>query len=328
MRRQILCLVFIVFSAGPAFSASSITFYRDGALFRQEAGAVRGAIDIPLATGLLEQTLTIVPAPGTSIIAVETHKTGPGSGSDNEVEALTEQRRRLGDRLQALETREAIFTSAAKTQSGKAPRKTKTNPDPMQAIRQGTDFAIAQLEAVYTSRRKTMQEIQKIDSRLATAGKGSRSAENSVRITVTPPRGTVTLRYATSERGWQPQYNLYLPGDGTVKVQYSARITESGRGYQVRVSPGSLAESGSAETFPVQGGSAVLATYRLPLTEERSVEGIFNSFSGKISNSTVQYLPPGEAGLFRRGSYIGRFRFEGLSSGKSGFISLGNSSVR
>ncbi len=323
MRCQILCLGLIVFSAVPVFAANTITFYRDGTLLRQEAGAVKGAIDIPLAADLLEHTLTIVPTPGTTILGVETHKTGSGSSGANEIETLTEQRRRLGDRLQALETREAIFTSAAKTQSGKAPRKTKANPDPMQAIRQGTDFAIAQLEAVYTSRRKTMQEIQKIDARLATARKNGRSTENSLRITVTPPRGTVTLRYATSERGWQPRYNLHVTGDGTVKVQLSARITGSGRGYQVQVSLGSLTESGSAVTFPAQAGSAVLATYRLPITEERSLEGIFNSFSGKISNSSTQYFPPGDSGLFRDGSYIGRFRFEGLSSGRSGVISLG-----
>ena len=71
--------------------------------------------------------------------------------------------------LQALATREEIFKSAAKSQGGKAPRKSKANPDPMQAIRQGTEFAIAQLEAVYTSRRRTEQEIRRIDSRIAAA---------------------------------------------------------------------------------------------------------------------------------------------------------------
>lgn len=323
MRVHLVCLCLIAASVSSASAANKVTFYRDGALLQQEAGAVKGVIDFPLAFGLLEHTLKIVPFPGTTILGVETYMSEPGSRSDKELEVLAEQRRRLEDRLQALETRETIFTSAAKAQSGKAPRKSKTNPDPMQAIRQGTDFAIAQLEAVYTARRKTTEEIRRIDARLLAARKNSRQAESSVRITVTPPRGKVTLRYATTERGWQPQYNLYLAGDGSARLQLYARITGSGRGQQLQVSSGSLTESATAETFAAQSGSAVLTGYRLPITEERYTEGIFNRFSGRITNSSTHYLLPGESGLFRNGAYIGRFKFEGLSSGRSRVISLG-----
>jgi hypothetical protein len=321
--RSLLCLSLLAFSAGLAAAENSITFYRDGALHRQEAVAAGGIIDIPLAAGLLEHTLTVVPAAGTSILGVETGRRGSSSRSGKEIETLTEQRRRLEDRLQALETREAIFVSAAKAQSGKAPRKSKTNPDPMQAIRQGTDFAIAQLEAVYTARRTATQEIRKIDSLLAGAGKGGRPAENSVRITVSPGRGRVTLRYATAEQGWQPHYNLHLSGDGTAQLRLSARIAGSWRGHQIRVSTGSLAEAGSAETFPALSGSAVLAGYRVPLVEEFQTGGIYNRFSGVITNSTPHYLSPGESDLFRDGTYLGKFRFEGISSGKSRVISIG-----
>lgn len=323
MSRSLLCLSLLAFSAGSAAAENSITFYRDGALHRQEAAAAAGIIDIPLAAGLLEHTLTVVPAAGTSILGVETGTWGSANRPSKEIEALTEQRRRLEDRLQALETREAIFVSAAKAQSGKAPRKSKTNPDPMQAIRQGTDFAIAQLEAVYTARRTATQEIRKIDARLAGAGKGGRPAENSVRIAVSPGRGRVTLRYATAERGWQPQYNLHLTGDGTAQLHLSARITGNGSGHQTRISPGSLAEAGTAETFPVQAGSAALVKYSVPLTEELHSGGIFSRFSGVITNSTTNYLPPGESGLFRSGTYLGKFRFEGISSGRSRVISIG-----
>lgn len=321
---ELTCLCLIAFSASSASAENTITFYRDGALLQQESGAAKGVIDFPLASGVLEHTLTIVPARGTTILGVETRNTGSGGTYDKELEALVEQRRRLEDRLQALETREAIFTSAAKSQSGKAPRKTKANPDPMQAIRKGTDFAIAQLEAVYTARRKTTQEIRKIDARLATVRKNSRLAESYVRVAVTPPRGKVTLRYATTERGWLPQYNLHLAGDGKAQLQLSARITGSGRGHQLRVSSGALAESATVESLPAQSGSVVLASYRLPITEERYTEGIFNSFSGMITNSSSHYLPPGETGLFRSGVFLGKFIFNGLSSGRSRAISLGN----
>ena len=320
---NLIFLCTLVIFAHTASAAQTITYFRDGALLQQEAAAVKGTIVIPLAADLLEQTLTVIPAPGTTILGVVTDSAGSGSGGDKEMEALAERRRQLEDRLQALETREAIFTSAAKAQSGKAPRKSKANPDPMQAIRQGTDFAIAQLEAVYTARRRTTQEIRKIDARLAAAGKGSRPAAGSVRIAVTPPRGKVTLRYATSERGWQPQYNLHLGGDGTAGLQLFARITGNRRGFQIRVSPGSLAESAGAETFPAPAGSALLASYRMPVTEERYTGGIFNQFSGVITNSSPYYLPPGESGLYRGGTYLGKFRFEGFSSGKNRVVSLG-----
>lgn len=322
--RVLRCLCLIAFSASSSSAENKITFYRDGALLQQDAGAIKGTIVISLAPDLLEHTLTVFPAPGTTILSVETHKGEPLSRPDQELEVLVEQRQRLEDRLRALETREAIFTAAAKTQSGKAPRKTKANPTPILAIRQGTDFAIAQLETVYTARRKTTQEIRKIDERLATtAKKNSRSPEISVRIAVTPPRGRVTLRYATAEHGWLPQYNLYLAGTGPAQLQLSARITGSMRGYQVRVSPGSLAESAAAETFSAQSGSALLASYRVPITDQRYTEGIFNRFSGRITNSSPHYLPPGDSEMFRNRAYLGKFRFEGLSSGRSRVISLG-----
>jgi hypothetical protein len=323
MRIKLACICLITVSTSVASAENIITFYRDGALLQHEAGAVKGVVDIPIAPGLVENTLRVVPAPGTTILGVEIVKTGHGGTADKDIELLTEQRLRLEDRLQALATRETIFTSAAKSQSGKAPRKTKGNPDPMQAIRQGTDFAIAQLEAVYTARRKTNQEIQKIDTRIAAVRKGSRSADSSIKISVTPPRGRVTLRYATTEQGWQPQYNLNLAGDGAAHLQLSARITGNGRGHQIRVSSGALAESATAETFKVQSGGTALAGYRLPITDERYSESIFNHFSGRITNSSPQYLQPGETGLFQSGTYLGSFRFEGLSSGRSKVISLG-----
>lgn len=323
MRVTLACLCLIALFADSACAENKITFYRDGTLHQMEAVAVKGAINLPLAPGLLEHTLKVIPAKGTAILGVDTYRGNSENASDKELDLLTEQRRRLEDRLQALETREAIFTSAAKSQSGKAPRKSKSNPDPMQTIRQGTDFAIAQLEAVYTARRKTTQELQKIDARIAMTKKGSRSRESSVRITVTPDRGKVTLRYATAELGWQPRYNLNLAGNGTAQLQLSARLTGSVRGHQLHVSSGSLAESANAHTFPAQSGMALLAEYRLPITEESHTDGIFNHFSGRMTNSSPHYLPPGESGFFREGVYLGRFRFEGLSSGRSRVISLG-----
>ena len=323
MHVKLFCICLIAATASPGFAANTVTFYRDGALLQQEAVALKGVIDLPLSADILENTLTVTPATGTSILGVEMVRREAVDNQEKELEALIEQRRKLEDRLQALAAREAIFTTAAKSQSGKAPRKSKANPDPMQAIRQGTDFAIAQLEAVYTARRKTTHEIQKLDTRITASRKSRRSSTVSVRIVITPQNGKVTLRYATAERGWQAQYNLYPEKNGSARLQLSARLTGTLPGYQVRVSSASLAEYANAETVPAQTGSAVIATYRLPLADEQYSEGIYQYFSGRIANNTPHYLPPGESGLYRDGAYRGKFRFEGISSGRSRVISLG-----
>ena len=321
---QTICLLFILLSSAAASAGSTATYYNDGTIVVREAVATKGVVEVPIAAGLLDNTLKVDPAVGTYIVRVEISPARAGSKSDKELEALVEQCQRLEDRLRALATREEIFKSAAKSQSGKAPRKTKSNPDPIQAIRQGTDFAIAQLETVFTARRKTEQEMKKIDARIAVARKGARSGESSARITVTPARGMVKIRYATSERGWLPSYDMHLAGDGFAKLQFSAQVVGNFGGYTLRVSPGSLTESRTAPTFPVtQSGSATLANYRFPVSEELHGDGIYNSFSGRLTNTSTQHLPAGEAGLYKSGSYMGRFRFEGLSSGQSKLISLG-----
>lgn len=322
MRITLITLTLAAACTASAFAAHQVTYFRDGALHQLETGATRGVIQVPLPADLLEQTLTVIPAPGTTILNVETAKREAASGG-KELETLTEQRRRLEDRLQALETREAIFTSAAKSQSGKAPRKTKANPDPLQAIRQGTDYAIAQLEAVYTARRKATQEMGRIDSRLAALRKDQQRSEQTVRIEVTPPRGKVIVRYGTSERGWQPRYKLQLTGNGSAQLQLTAHITGGEKGQQLRVSYGSLSDNSSAESVPPQQGSVLLATYLLPVADELFSAGLYNRFSGRVTNTGHGYLPPGESVLTRNGAYVGTFVFEGLSSGRSRVISFG-----
>lgn len=328
MLTKTLAVVFTVAATATATIADaggSITFYRDGAMVEREAAASKGIAEVPLESGLLENSLKVIPANGTTIMGVEISAARQDGKNAKELEALTEQRQRLEDRLQALATREKIFTAAAKSQSGKAPRKTKTNPDPMQTIRQGTDYAIAQLEAVYTARRKTEHEIKKIDGRIAAAKRNGRSGNSTARISVSPPRGKFTVKYATSEIGWQPHYDLHLAGSGVAQLQLSARIKANYNGYLQKVSAGSLAEARTAATFPaLPGSTARLASFQLPITEENLGNDVYNQFSGRISNNSSQYLPAGDAGLYKGGAYLGRFRFEGLSSGRSRVVSSGS----
>lgn len=320
----LLALALLAAQVAPAESRS-VTFYTDGALVELEATAAKASIDIPLPSAMIDGSLRIKPDGGTSIQRVDivTARADSGKG-EKELDALLEQRSRLGDRLQALATREEIFKSAAKSQGGKAPRKTKTNPDPMQAIRQGTEFAIAQLEAVYTSRRKTEQEIRHIDSRIAAAKISGRGPETVARIYVSPARGRVTARYAVAGWGWTPRYDMHLDGSSTAQVHLSGLFSGTFSGYLLQASPVALAESNTARVYSVNSGPAArVASFRLPVSDAQFGTGLQSSFSCVLKNSEQMHLPSGDANFYKGGEYVGRFRFEGISSGRSRTISMG-----
>jgi hypothetical protein len=320
----LLALTLLTAHAIPAESRS-VTFYSDGTVVEMEATAAKGFIEIPLPASMIEGSLRIRPVGGATLQRVDivTARTDTAKGEKG-VDALLEQRSRLGDRLQALATREEIFKSAAKSQSGKAPRKSKNNPDPMQTIRQGTEFAIAQLEAVYTARRRTEEEIRRIDNRIAAVKDGVRGPETVARIHVSPARGTVTARYALAGGGWAPRYDMFLDGGNSAQLCLSGQLSGAYPGYQLRVSPAALAEWDSARVFPVNSGPAArMASFHLPVSEVRFGSGVRGSFSCVLKNTEKLYLPGGSASLYRSGEYVGGFRFEGISSGRSRVVSAG-----
>jgi hypothetical protein len=304
----------------------SATFFSDGAIVELEAVAVKGIAEIPLPAGMLAGTLRIRPGRGTRIQRVDTLQLRPDAKGKKELDALIEQRSRLEDRLEALATREEIFTAAAKSQSGKAPRKTKSNPDPLQSIRRGTDFALAQLETVYTARRTARQEIRRIDARIASVRKGGKNAESAARVTVSPKNGRVTARFAVGVQGWTPWYDIRIDNKKeSALVALYGHVPAIFDGYKLQVSSASVA-SATAESpiVPAAAGQrARLAEYRMPVGEERFGDGLLPSFSFVLKNSTGAHLPAGEAAFFRAGEYWGTVRFAGMSSGRSAMISSG-----
>jgi hypothetical protein len=323
-RLTTLCTILLIASASTPVQSKSVTFYADGAVVELEATTLKGVVEIPLPSGMIEGSLRVKPSGGTILQRVDIIPApADSSKTENDLGALLEQKNRLGDRLQALATREEIFKSAAKSQSGKAPRKTKTNPEPMQSIRQGTEFAIAQLEAVYTARRKAEQEIRRIDSRIAAAKNSGRGAESVVRIVCSPIRGKVAVRYALSGHSWVPRYDMYLNGSGNAQVKLSGQFPGTFGGYLLQASLGAWSDSSSAKTFLIQPGpTAELARYKLAVTEELFGAGVISSFSFGLKNAEPVYLPAGDANIYRNGEYVGKVRFSGLSSGRNGMLSL------
>jgi hypothetical protein len=102
----LLTITLLAPRAVPAESRS-VTFYSDGVIVELEAAAVKGSIDIPLPTALVEGSLRLKPASGTGIQRVDFVSALAGSDKDEKgLDGLLEQKNRLGDRLQALATRE------------------------------------------------------------------------------------------------------------------------------------------------------------------------------------------------------------------------------
>lgn len=316
----IILLLIIVAEAGAA--TGSVTFFSDGAVVELTGAAVRGVVEIPLPAGTREDTLRIRPERGTSIQRVDTLPLRRDTRGEKELAPLIEQRSRLEDRLSALATREEIFKSAAKSQSGKAPRKTKSNPDPMQSIRLGTDFAIAQLEAVYTARRKAEQEIRRIDARIATTRKAGTGEERVARVIVSPKNGRVTAHVAIGKAGWSPCYDIRSNGGGNARVTLYGQVPGFFAGYRIRVSPASLTDAAAerSSVLPAAGQRARLAEYRMATEEESFGTGPLPSFSFMLKNTTGADLPAGEAAIYRTGEYWGTVRFTGISSGRSARI--------
>ena len=316
-------LTLLLFSTGTALAdGRAVTFYSDGALVEIEATSAKGSTEIPLPRGVIDDSLRIKPLGGAVIQRVDIQPSRREGKNENELDGLLERKNRLEDRLQALSTREDIFTAAAKSQSGKAPRKTKTNPDPLQSIRQGTDFAIAQLEAVYTARRKTTQEIRILEARIVVLRSAGAGSETVARVSVTPKNGRIRIYYALAGQGWSPRYDLRLKGNGTAAILLYGQPPGAFGSYLQRAAPGKLADSATARPVPVAPGMlARLGEYILASEEERFGSGISGSFSALLTNKNSGYLPAGEISLFRNDEYIGRLRFDGISSGRSRRVS-------
>ncbi|MBT1072537.1 DUF4140 domain-containing protein [Pelotalea chapellei] len=317
--KYLFCLCFLLtgLSAASAAEKKSVTFFSDGAFVEIESQATRGSLSLPLPPHVIDGSLRITPLNGAAIQRVEIEPTRQEKKYEKEFDTLIEQKNRLQDRLQALSTREEIFKSAAKSQSGKAPRKTKTNPDPMQSIRQGTDFAIAQLESVYTARRRTEHEIRRIDSRISAIRTRGTGADTFAKVTVHPENGRVRFSYLLTEPAWTPRYDLRLDGSDTAKLSLYGDLPQSFGGYTLKTAFGPLTMSATGPRLTPVGKFSKLADYQLSSSNVLIEDTARPSFSFTLTNTTPVHLPAGQATLYYRDEYRGQLSFEGLSSARS-----------
>lgn len=323
--RFFLALCFVCMSAVPALAADkTVTFYLDGARVERNMTASKGYLEVALPADMQGDSLRIKPLGRTSIDRVEIVAAPSNPKRAKELAQLAERKEQLEDRLKALATREEIFTAAAKSQSGKAPRKSKSNPEPLAAIRQGTDFAIAQLETVYHARRKAEKELKSVENRLEMEKKAGNIGGSVARIWLKGKNGRVGISYLVSGLRWTPCYDFRLNGEGDAEVSQRASLPMLPKGATIAVVPTVLAEA--ATMAPVIVGVEPLppiAAYKFPVEKGLYSASPQPSFSFSCRNGSRQKLPAGEAACYLGGEYLGKIRFQGLAPGETGAFVCG-----
>lgn len=302
----------------PAAAARNLQLYLDGALIEQQESARKGYLEFLLPAGAVAESLRIRPASGVTIGRVLTVSQQPAKAVAGELATLADREELLRDRLKALSVREDIFKSAAKSQSAKAPRRTRTNPEPLTTIRQGTDYAIAQLEAVYQAKRKTEKELAQLSERRSRLQKSEAGGGLLARVWVTPATGRVTASWLQPDRLWTPAYQLRVaePGEAALALHASGVNLAKGEAATVHLAGMQSAPSSgfvyAGETTPVQ---------KIPLKLVSQQGGAPQTpLSLSLVNTSGINLPAGEAACYRGGVYMGKGIFPGVDAGKSAEI--------
>ena len=280
-----------------------VTFYLDGARVEQEAAAAEGYLAFALPDTFTPGSLRVKPLGGASVLRVELVPADRDRRRSREIARLEERVSELQDRAQALSRQEEIFSAAVKSQSGKAPRKSKANPNPVSSLQQGTEFALSQLESVYRGKRKCQHSLDALERELAAAKKGGAVAR------VWLSGGKARLSYLSSGERWTPSYDFRWSGDAAGELLLHARLPPAERGVQYLVSAGTLAQGVPAKA--VHGDFPALSRHPLTLAGAAPSGEPPQSFEFAPVDAG---LPAGEAAAFWRGEYLGSGRYAGAGS--------------
>ncbi|GFO70796.1 hypothetical protein GMLC_43750 [Geomonas limicola] len=310
MRWMPLCCGLLLILAAPAAAGQkTITLYLDGARVEQELAAQKGYLECPLPQSYTPGSLRVKPLAGASVLRVELVPAEADRRRAQEISRLEERISELQDRLQALSRQEEIFSAAVKLQSGKAPRKSKANPDPVSSLARGTEFALAQLESVYRGKRRCRKSLETLEQELARARKGAVVA----RVWLSSDKAR--LSYTVGGTRWVPSYAFRWAGDATGELVLHAKLPPAEKGALYAVSPGTLAQGQPSRS--VRGEFPVLSRNALTLSGTATGPNppVSFAFAG-----TAGDLPPGEAAAYWRGEYLGSGRFAGGGAGEFSLI--------
>jgi len=296
----VLCLPLA--AALPALAGEKrVTCYLDGSRVEQQVAARDGYLEYELPEAMTPGSFRVQPAAGGTIERVELSPADREPRRARQIARLEERRSELKDRLQALERREEIFAAAAKSQSGKGVKKTKSNPEPLVSLKQGTEFALSQLEAVYRGKRSCRAALDALEQELAAA----RKAGSLARIWLKGGRGRASLSYVSGEGRWTPRYAFRFPESAAGELFLHALLPRREKGVRYLVANGSIAQK--PEATGVTGDFPVIVrrplTLRGPAGTEPPLSFTFDAVEAG--------LPAGEAAVYWRGEYLGSGRFAG-----------------
>lgn len=318
----------LIASLTDAYAGRVVTLYLDGAQIEQRETARKGYLEFNLPPTAQQDSLRITPGKGVDILRVVTAGLKPAKSVEKELVQLAEREELLHDRLKALSVREEIFRSAAKSQSAKAPRRTKSNPEPLSTIKQGTDYAITQLESVYHSKRKTEKELAQIAERRLLLGKNEQSGGNVAKVWITPATGSVTATWIQPDRYWLPVYQLRINDKGKAVITLLSQGVTLLKGDSAVLSLSQLQSAGKAVKFNFKGDWSILMNADIEVTKLLDTSPLSSAvtigLTNSSTNSSTLNLPPGDISCFKSGVYIGKGRFEGLEIGKTTEVVCGS----
>lgn len=298
-------LLLLLMSQPASAGQRRVTLYLDGARVEQEIAAVHGYLECVLPDSFRADSLRVKPVGGGSVLRVELVPADRDRRRSKEVSRLEARRYELQDRMQALSSREEIFSAAAKAQSGKAPKKSKANPDPLSSLNQGTEYALAHLDSANRGKRSCRRSLDALELELAAAKKGAALA----RVWISGTRAR--LSYLNNGERWAPSYDLRWSGDATGELLLHAKLPPAEKGVQYLISAGTVTQA--REAVAVRGDFPVLSRHPLTLTSGASGKEPPASFA---FTAVEAGLPPGEAAAFWRGEYLGTGHFAGAGAGE------------
>lgn len=323
-----VCLSTLLCRSDADAAGKSVTWYLDGSKVEQELTIENSSGEILLPPTLQPGSVRAKPVGGARIARIEFEPVKPGKVEESELARLDARRSELMDRIKALAVKEDIFKSTAKSQGSKAPKRTRTNPEPLSSIRQGTDYAISRLEEVYRARRTVERELKELDRKQAAVKKNEKVSGTVAKVRLEGKRGRVLLSWVTTGEGWTPVYDVRISG-GFADITLMARLPVVEKGGASLVVQSLLLNSVYPAPIPLgAGGVSKVSSYRLPIVSEKVVPTLQKSVAVTVRNDTGAYLPPGDSSGFYQEEFIGYTRFGGLRPSESADLMFGASGDR
>ena len=315
-----IVLAVLLASGADASAGRALILYLDGAQIEQRETARKGYLEIILPPAARPDSLRIAPGKGVEILRVVTAPLKPAKSVEKELAQFTEREELLNARLKALSVREEIFRSAAKSQSAKAPRRTKSNPEPLSTIKQGTDYAITQLESVYHAKRKTEKELAQIAERRTRIGRDEQSGGTVAKVWITPAVGNVTATWLQTDRNWLPVYQLRMDARERAVLTLMSQGVTLAKGETAELALTSLQAADNVAKIGYESDWTVLKKEDFTVTELQNAGSLSSALTVSFTNSSAISLPAGDISCFYDGVYSGKGKFPGAAAGKTAAV--------